>query len=139
MDNARKRALKLTAKIISAYILRNAVPVADISQLIVNTRNAIASCDQSKRSWGHGPAVPIYKSVTDGYIICLEDGKKFKSLKRHLKTKYDLSPEQYRRRWGLPANYPMVAPLYAATRSKLAKNAGFGKQVASERLCKHRS
>src|SRR5271166_1536867 len=123
--------MELTASIVSAYVKRNAVPSAELPALIGQVHTAL-----TRVSSGHGealgdvlrPAVPIKKSIASDYIICLEDGEKFKSLKRHLSTRYNLTPEQYREKWGLGNDYPMVAPKYAATRSRLAKQMGLGRQ-----------
>ena len=121
--------VEMTAQIVSAYVSNNEVVAADIPRLISDTHSALAQAsgngvDAEKE--GLKPKVPIKKSVTDDHIICLEDGKKFKSLKRHLRTHYNLSPEEYRERWGLPHDYPMVAPNYARERSNLAKRMGLG-------------
>ena len=124
--------VELTADIVAAYVSNNTVAQADLPKLIANIYQSLASATP-----GAGeaklpdavelkPAVPVRKSITPDYIICLEDGKKFKSLKRHLRTHYDLSPEQYREKWGLPHDYPMVAPTYAEARSSLAKKIGLG-------------
>ncbi len=124
----REDLLALTTEIVSSYLSNNTVPTSEIPNVIdqvfktlanVNSDNAI-SADRPQ------PAVPIKKSVNPDYIICLEDGKKLKMLKRHLKTAYNMSPEDYRERWGLPLDYPMVAPNYAKQRSKLAKDIGLG-------------
>jgi predicted transcriptional regulator len=120
-----------TANIVSAYLSHNAVSANDIPALINQVHSALM-----RVSGGHGetpaeplkPAVSVKKSVTPEFIVCLEDGKKFKSLKRHLRTQYSMTPEQYREKWGLPADYPMVAPSYAAARSQLAKQMGLGQQ-----------
>lgn len=123
--------IELAAEIVSAYVSNNSVPSAELPALInevymaltqVGTPITEASTEPLK------PAVSVKKSVHTDYIICLEDGKKFKSLKRHLRTQYNMSPEQYREKWGLPADYPMVAPNYAAARSRLAKEMGLGQQ-----------
>ena len=123
--------IELTSEIVSAYVSNNSVPSADLPSLInevylaltrVGTVTVEASVEPLK------PAVSVKKSVNPDFIICLEDGKKFKSLKRHLRTQYNLSPEQYREKWGLPADYPMVAPNYAEARSRLAKEMGLGQQ-----------
>jgi predicted transcriptional regulator len=121
--------LKLTADIVAAHLSNNKVSAAELPQLIEQVHASLsetggAPVGQPRPS----PAVPIKKSVTADYIVCLEDGKKLKMLKRHLKTSYDLTPEQYRERWGLPADYPMVAPNYAKKRSQLAKKIGLGKR-----------
>ncbi len=131
-DNAD--LLGLTADIVSAYVGNNTIVQAELPGLIQQVYAAMAALDQSgapvKRE-NLKPAVPIKKSVTDEYIICLEDGQKFKSLKRHLSTHYNMSPEEYRAKWGLPNDYPMVAPHYAQTRSDLAKQMGLGQKGRS--------
>lgn len=123
--------VELTAEIVSAYVSNNTVVATDLPALISNVfdalKKAAASGTQPAKEELR-PAVPIKKSVTSEYIICLEDGKKFKSLKRHLRTHYDLSPEEYREKWGLPVDYPMVAPNYARARSELAKKMGLGQR-----------
>jgi predicted transcriptional regulator len=123
--------IQLTAEIVSAYVSNNSVPSTDLPALIGQVHSAL-----SRVSSGHSepaleppkPAVSIKKSITPDHIVCLEDGKKFKSLKRHLRSQYDMTPEQYREKWGLPPDYPMVAPNYAAARSRLAKQMGLGQQ-----------
>lgn len=123
--------VELTAEIVSAYVSNNTVVATDLPALISNVFDALkkaASSGAQPAKEELRPAVPIKKSVTSEYIICLEDGKKFKSLKRHLRTHYDLSPEEYREKWGLPHDYPMVAPSYAAARSDLAKRMGLGQR-----------
>ncbi len=122
---------ELAADIVSAYVTKNSVPVAELPALIGNVHSALSklgSAPEQVQAELPAPAVSIKKSITPDFIVCLEDGKKFKSLKRHLRTKYDLTPEQYRTRWSLPHDYPMVAPNYAAARSELAKNMGLGQQ-----------
>ncbi|MCH9764625.1 MAG: MucR family transcriptional regulator [Alphaproteobacteria bacterium] len=121
--------VELTAKIVSAYVSNNDVVANDLPRLINETHIALARASTNEvepEKEGLKPKVPIKKSVMDDYIVCLEDGKKFKSLKRHLRTHYNLSPEEYRERWGLPHDYPMVAPNYARARSDLAKRMGLG-------------
>lgn len=122
----------LTAEIVAAYVGKNPVPQGELPKLIAEVHRALVSASgqtqQADESPEMKPAVTIKKSVTPEYIICLEDGKKFKSLKRHLRSHYNLSPEQYRERWGLPADYPMVAPNYAEARSSLAKRMGLGQR-----------
>lgn len=115
-----------TASITAAYVSRNNVMAADLPALIRDTYQALVdvNADEPPRP---DPAVPIKKSVTDTHIICLEDGAKLKMLKRYLRTHYDMSPEEYRERWGLPADYPMTAPEYARRRSDFAKKIGLGK------------
>lgn len=122
--------LELTAQIISAFVSNNSVRPSDVPGLIGDVYGALSKVSASgigEPAAAPDPAVPVKKSVTPDHIICLEDGKKFKSLKRHLRTHYDLSPEEYRAKWGLPTNYPMVAPNYAAERSNLAKKMGLGR------------
>jgi predicted transcriptional regulator len=121
--------LKLTADIVAAHVSNNKLPAADLPQLIAQVHASLSDTGGAPGGQARPtPAVSIKKSVTADHIICLEDGKKLKMLKRHLKTSYDLTPEQYRERWGLPADYPMVAPNYAKKRSQLAKQIGLGKR-----------
>ena len=120
-----------TADIVSAYVAHNAIGSDRLPDFIGSVYGALSRASLQgiePPKVELKPAVAIKKSVTAEYIICLEDGKKFKSLKRHLKTHYDLSPEEYREKWGLPHDYPMVAPNYAAARSDLAKNIGLGRR-----------
>jgi predicted transcriptional regulator len=128
--------IELAADIVSAYVSNNAVAASDLPALIsevhsaltrVSAGVAVASPDSPR------PAVPAKKSITSDYIVCLEDGKKFKSLKRHLRTQYNMTPEAYREKWGLPPDYPMVAPNYAKARSQLAKEMGLGQQRRRKR------
>lgn len=131
--------LELTAGIVAAYVGHNTVAQADLPRLIENIYQSLAAAPHGVAEGKQAeqaelkPAVPVRKSITPDFIICLEDGKKFKSLKRHLRTHYDLSPEQYREKWGLPADYPMVAPNYAEARSSLAKKIGLGQNRAERR------
>ncbi|MBL1419162.1 MAG: MucR family transcriptional regulator [Alphaproteobacteria bacterium] len=120
--------IDLTADIASAYVGNNSVALSEVETLISHIYAALdkVSANGKGNENKQPPAVPISKSISQDYLICLEDGKKFKSLKRHLRTHYNLSPEEYREKWGLPIDYPMVAPNYAAARSKLAKNMGLG-------------
>lgn len=123
--------IELTADVVSAYVSNNAVPVADLPLLIGQVYEALKSKVNGVvevKVEPSVPAVPIKKSVTPDYIVCLEDGKKFKSLRRHLTTHYGLTPADYRAKWGLPADYPMVAPNYAAERSALARASGLGRK-----------
>src|SRR6185437_8161743 len=128
--------LQLAADIVSAFVSNNSVPVADLPALIGNVHaalNTLASGSaQQVVEEPKAPAVSIKKSVQPDYIVCLEDGKRFKSLKRHLRTTYNMTPDQYRAKWGLPHDYPMVAPNYAAARSELAKQLGLGQKRRSE-------
>ncbi|MGB7205453.1 MAG: MucR family transcriptional regulator [Anderseniella sp.] len=121
--------VELTTEIVCAYVGNNAVPSADIPALIKNVHAALSEAANSTaadNAPAPEPAVAIGKSIMPDYLICLEDGLKFKSLKRHLRTSYNLTPEEYREKWGLKHDYPMVAPNYAAERSKLAKKIGLG-------------
>ena len=118
--------LGLTTEIVSAHVGNNSVSLADLPQLIQEVYKALESVGAAPVLERPQPAVPIKKSVFPDYIICLEDGKKLKMLKRHLKTAYNLAPEEYRERWGLASDYPMVAPTYAKHRSNLAKKIGLG-------------
>ncbi|TIX36822.1 MAG: MucR family transcriptional regulator [Mesorhizobium sp.] len=131
-ENNTDALIELTADVVSAYVSNNPVPVGELPALIDHVHAAlkgtiggpVAKPEELK------PAVSIKKSVTPDYIISLEDGKKFKSLKRHLSTHHGLTPDEYRAKWGLPADYPMVAPNYAAARSALAKTMGLGRKQA---------
>ena len=120
----------LATDIVSAYVSNNAVSQSDLARLITEVYGALATLSAGRAGEGEArkPAVPVKKSITDDYIVCLEDGKKFKSLKRHLSTHYQLTPEKYREKWGLPADYPMVAPNYSHARSSLAKKMGLGRK-----------
>ncbi len=123
--------LALTTEIVSAHLSGNTIPATEIPALIERIYKTLSTLGSDtptpvSNSDRPQPAVPIRKSVMPDYIICLEDGKKLKMLKRHLKTAYAMTPEQYRERWGLPSDYPMVAPNYAKTRSRLAKDIGLG-------------
>ncbi|MBS0536920.1 MAG: MucR family transcriptional regulator [Proteobacteria bacterium] len=123
--------IELTASIVSAYVSNNSVAAADIPALISQVHAALSSVSGKggeAPSEPLKPAVAVKKSITPEYIVCLEDGKKFKSLKRHLRTQYNMTPEQYREKWNLGPDYPMVAPNYAAARSQLAKEMGLGQQ-----------
>jgi predicted transcriptional regulator len=121
----------LTANIVSAYVSNNSVSAGELPSLISNVHAALLNVSEGRNgatAEPSKPAVAVKKSVTDDYLVCLEDGKRFKSLKRHLRTRYDMSPDQYREKWGLPPDYPMVAPNYAQARSRLAKQMGLGQQ-----------
>ena len=125
---SRDDLLALTSNIVSAYVSHNTLPAADIPAVIEQVFRTLSTVtgEVSVLTDRPQPAVPIKRSITPDYLICLEDGKKLKMLKRHLKTAYNMTPEEYRERWGLPADYPMVAPNYAEKRSKLAKDIGLG-------------
>ena len=118
----------LAAEIVCAYVGNNAVASDDLPRLIGSVYDALAALTGEAVEGRPEPAVPIRQSVTDDYIVCLEDGQKFQSLKRHLRAHYDMSPDDYRQKWGLPGDYPMVAPNYAHRRSALAKRMGLGKE-----------
>jgi len=123
--------IALTADIVSAYVSNNTVPANDIPNLINQVHLALLRVSGGQNETQPEPlkpAISVKKSITPEYIVCLEDGKKFKSLKRHLRTQYNMTPEQYREKWQLPTDYPMVAPNYAAARSQLAKQMGLGQQ-----------
>lgn len=123
--------IELAADIVSAYVSNNSVAASDLPALISEVHAALKRVTSGVSATAPDaarPAVSAKKSIADSYLICLEDGKKFKSLKRHLRTKFNLSPEQYREKWGLPSDYPMVAPNYAKARSLLAKEMGLGQQ-----------
>ncbi|EFL88939.1 MucR family transcriptional regulator [Ahrensia sp. R2A130] len=125
--------LGLTTEVVCAYVGNNPIAASDLAGLIKEVHGALHGLQApapEPEPEKPVPAVSIRKSLKDDYLICLEDGKKFKSLKRHLKTHYDLSPEQYREKWGLPSDYPMVAPNYAAERSRLAKKMGLGRKAS---------
>lgn len=128
-QNSKANLLELTASIVSAYIGNHTVLVPEMSNLIRHVYATLNSVDvdiDSVPREDPRPAISIKRSVTADYLVCLEDGKKFKSLKRHLRSHYNLSPEEYRDKWGLPHDYPMVAPNYAEARSQLAKKMGLG-------------
>ena len=127
--NAPTILIELTAGIVAAFVGHNNLPASDLPSLIKGIFGALSGTAEPLPApvTIHKPsAVSLKKSITDDYLICLEDGRKFKSLKRHLRSKYNLSPEEYRAKWDLPASYPMVAPAYAAARSALAKASGLG-------------
>jgi len=126
--------IDLSADIVCAYVSHNALSPTDLPRLIAEVHTALKGLQSAQAPEPVEelkPAVPVRKSVAPDYIICLEDGKKFKSLKRHLRTHYNLSPEEYREKWGLAADYPMVAPNYSATRSRLAKDNGLGRKATT--------
>jgi predicted transcriptional regulator len=128
--------IELAADIVSAYVSNNSVPVNDLPSLISDVHAAlmrVTTGEISSAAEAPKPAVPPKKSITREYLVCLEDGRKFKSLKRHLRTQYNMSPDEYREKWGLPPDYPMVAPDYAKARSNLAKQMGLGQQRRRKR------
>jgi predicted transcriptional regulator len=128
--------VELTAEVVSAYVSNNPVSTVDLPNLIGEVHNALTrvhGMEAAPQAEKQKPAVNPKKSVMRDYIVCLEDGKKFKSLKRHLRTHYDLSPEEYREKWNLPPDYPMVAPSYAEARSRLARDMGLGRKRGARR------
>lgn len=130
-SEASTNHIGLAADIVAAFVSNNSVPVGDLPGLITSVHHALDGLGRAgavEPAEPLTPAVPIKKSIMPDYLVCLEDGKKFKSLKRHLRTRYGLSPEDYRERWNLSPDYPMVAPNYAAARSELAKTMGLGQQ-----------
>ncbi|WP_375414369.1 MucR family transcriptional regulator [uncultured Bradyrhizobium sp.] len=130
-EPAGKNFIDLTANIVSAYVSNNPTPASELPALIGQIHAALLRVSAGRTELAlepAKPAVPVKKSMTADYLVCLEDGKRFKSLKRHLRTQYGMTPEQYRDKWNLPADYPMVAPNYAVARSQLAKKMGLGQQ-----------
>ena len=129
-DLKREEVLTLTADIVASHVANNSVPVGELSGLIEQVFNSLYSLARGEdgKAQRPEPAVPIKKSITPDFLICLEDGKKLKMLKRHLKTHYDMTPDDYREKWGLGSEYPMVAPKYAEQRRQLAKKIGLGKR-----------
>jgi predicted transcriptional regulator len=127
--------LEMTAQIVASYVGHNSLATAEVSDLIRLVYGSLAAAEGSSEGSGQvnqKPAVPIGKSVTPNYVICLEDGKKLKMLKRHLRTAYEMSPDQYRTKWGLPVDYPIVAPNYAKQRSAFAKKIGLGRKPVTK-------
>jgi predicted transcriptional regulator len=125
--------LELTTEIVSAYVSHNQIPLTEVPAMLRNVHSALSGLTGGpvvEINTNTKPAVPVKKSITDEYIICLEDGKRLKMLKRYLRSHYDMSPEQYRAKWGLPPDYPMVAPNYAKQRSDFAKSIGLGRAAA---------
>ncbi len=138
-NSASANYIELAADIVSAYVSNNSVPSGDLPVLIGEIHAALMKVSSGAVEApveAPKPAIPVRKSVTPDYIICLEDGKKFKSLKRHLRTQYNMTPEQYREKWALPPDYPMVAPNYAKARSELAKEMGLGQQRRKRRTAR---
>ncbi len=123
-----KDVIAWTADIVASHVQNNSVAISDLPQLIRTVHESLSGLSGAAPSEKPQPAIPVRRSVTPDYIICLEDGRKLKMLKRHLATAYGMTPEEYREKWGLPADYPMVAPNYAKQRSSLAKKIGLGKR-----------
>jgi len=125
----KAEVIEMTADIVSAYVSNNSLNAAELPNIIQSVHRALSGItggEQPVEAAPKEPAVPVKKSITPDYLVCLEDGRKFKSLKRHLRTKYNMSPEEYRAKWNLAKDYPMVAPNYARARSDLAKQMGLG-------------
>ncbi len=131
-DKPSAELLEHTTRIVAAHVANNAIAATDMPGLISIVHQALASLGLEEAAPRPEPAVPIKQSVKPEYIICLDDGKKLKMLKRHLMTAYNMTPEDYRKRWGLPSDYPMVAPNYAATRSEIAKEIGLGRKPGTK-------
>ena len=128
--------IELSTEIVAAYVGRNALSPTDLPKLIGDVYAALkrlGSGPTSTEGISRDPVVPVRRSITPDHLVCLEDGKRFKSLKRHLRTNHNLTPEQYRAQWSLPPDYPMVAPNYSAKRSSIAKSSGLGRKGAPER------
>lgn len=136
VKSSQNEILRMTAQVVAAYLGNNMLPAAQIPEVINTVYGALSGIGAGGGE-GKGepqkPAVPIKKSITPEYVICLEDGKKLKMLKRHLRTTYGMTPDEYRAKWGLPADYPMVAPNYAAQRSAFAKKIGLGRTAGKPR------
>ena len=135
-DGAGKSFVDLTANIVSAYLSNNPTPASEIPNLISQIHAALLRVSSGRSETPPEPAKPavsVKKSIHPDYLVCLEDGKRFKSLRRHLRTQYNMTPEQYRDKWGLPPDYPMVAPNYARQRSRLAKEIGLGTRARRAR------
>jgi len=135
---SRTDIARMSADVVAAYVTHNSVPQTQVGDLIRTIHEALTGLDKAAApapapAEKQRPAVPVSRSVQDDYIVCLEDGAQLKMLKRYLRSRYNLSPEEYRRKWGLPADYPMVAPAYAARRSDFARQIGLGKGVRRKR------
>ncbi len=138
-DKPTAELLELTTKIVAAHVSHNAIAVTDVPGLISTVHQAIATVGTEEAAPKPKPAVPIKQSVKSEYIVCLDDGRKLKMLKRHLRTAYNMSPDEYRQKWGLPSDYPMVAPKYAAVRSKLAKKIGLGRKPGTKKKARRKA
>ena len=136
LEQRESELIELSSEIVAAYVGHNALSASDLPKLIADiytALKALGNTPAAQESEQLKPAVSVRRSITPDHLVCLEDGKKFKSLKRHLMTHHKLSPQQYREKWGLPADYPMVAPNYSATRSSLAKSSGLGRKATPAR------
>ncbi len=127
-DKPTAELLELTTRVVAAHVASNPIAATELPGLIATVHKALAALGPEEAAAKPKPAVSIKQSVKPEYIVCLDDGKKLKMLKRHLKTAYNMTPDDYRKRWGLPSDYPMVAPNYAAKRSELAKKIGLGRK-----------
>ncbi|TGY87857.1 transcriptional regulator [Marinicauda algicola] len=135
----QEEILRMTTDIVASFLTHNSIPSENVPEMIksiYSTMRSLSSKEEEKAETKQKPAVPVSKSVQDDYIVCLEDGKKLKMLKRYLRSQYDMSPEEYRRKWGLPADYPMVAPAYSRRRSQFAKDIGLGRGGRKKRASK---
>lgn len=129
-DVSKTELIEMTTKLVSSFVSNNPISPGDLPGLMASVHSTILQLDSPATQLDRpAPAVPIDKSVTKNHIICLEDGKKLKMLKRYIRTRFNLNPDEYRARWGLPADYPMVAPEYAKRRSKFAKEIGLGRKT----------
>jgi predicted transcriptional regulator len=139
---SRTDIARMSADVVSAYLANNAVPTTAVPDLIRTVHEALSALEHAQGATAPAPterqrpAVPVSKSIQDDYIVCLEDGARLKMLKRYLRSRYNMSPEEYRRKWGLPPDYPMVAPAYAQRRSDFARQIGLGKGVRRKRAAK---
>ncbi len=131
-DEQRRELLQHTSTIVAAHVANDPIAATDVPGLIVTVHQALATLGHEEPAPKPNPAVPIKRSVTPDYIICLEDGTEHKMLKRHLKTAHNMSPNEYRERWGLPRDYPLVSPTYAKRRSQLAKKIGLGRKPGTK-------
>jgi len=128
-DIDREELLRMTTEIVASYLSHNSVPAENVPDLIKTVHSTMTSValNEEKAEQKAKPAVPVSKSIADDHIVCLEDGKKLKMLKRYLRSQYNMSPDEYRQKWNLPADYPMVAPAYSRKRSQFAKDIGLGR------------
>ncbi len=138
-DEQRRELLQHTSTIVAAHVANNPIAAAELPSVIATVHQALATLGPEEPAPKPRPAVPIKQSVTPDYIICLEDGKKQKMLKRHLKTAHSMSPDEYRERWGLPRDYPLVSPNYAKRRSQLAKKIGLGRKPGTKKKARRKA
>ncbi len=138
-DEQRRELLRLTSTIVGAHVSHNPIAAAELPSVIVTVHQTLATLGPVEPAPKPTPAVPIKRSVTPDYIICLEDGTEHKMLKRHLKTAHSMSPDEYRERWGLPQDYPLVSPNYAKRRSQLAKKIGLGRKPGTKKKARRKA